>query len=453
MKGSLSSSWLDVFSFTFMQQVKSKAFKIATVVVGAIVFIGIFILLTFSMKKVEEDKVFIGLDNIKDVFILDKTNEFSSINSFIDGYSQSNEVHPDLDKISFTMKEPTSQVAEEMSKLSDNTNAILIHISRSEDGILLDALLPEGTYITEDETRQLLENLVPIVEIYRISQSGLSSDQLSVLLTPTINSFVVAGEEEASIGEELIKFLLPMIYSFALYMLLIIYSQSIMNNLLIEKTSKLTEMLLTAVNPRRVITGKILAMAAVAIMQFLLWITCGIFGFIAGDAFLRNQYSDYTNPLLEIIKLVQENSDGMAFSVIAIILSLLALILGFLFYFSFAGVVGASLGKAEDISSGTGIFYLPVMIFGMAAMMSPVLEGNFWGKVMNYFPFSSPFVLAANIINGSMGILEGLFSIGILCISILICFILAGKLYKGLIFFKGEKLTVTNVVKVLRNKN
>jgi len=197
----------------------------------------------------------------------------------------------------------------------------------------------------------------------------------------------------------------------------------------------------------------VISMAAIAIMQFLFWVACGILGFVVGDIVLTSKYSDYTNPILEVIDLVQKNSDGMAFSVIAIILSLLALILGFLFYFSFAGVVGASLGKAEDISSGTGIFYLPVMIFGMAAMMSPVLEGNFWGKVMNYFPFSSPFVLAANIINGSMGILEGLISIGILCISILICFILAGKLYKGLIFFKGEKLTVTNVVKVLRNKN
>ena len=453
MEGSSITSWMDVFSFTFMQQLKSKAFKIASILIGAIIFVGIFLLLTISMKRLEEDKAFTGIDNIGEVFILDETKDFSEINNLIDSYSKSAEAHPDFEKIKFTSKDSTNSITEVMNQLSNLTNALLINIKRNDDGILLNALVPENTAITDREIEILFENLLPIFEMYKISQSGLSEEQLTILLTPTISSYLVAGEEETSIGEELVKYLLPMIYSFALYILLIVYSQSIMNSLLIEKTSKLTEMLLTCIRPRMVITGKILAMAAIAIMQFLFWVACGILGFVVGDIVLTSKYSDYTNPILEVIDLVQKNSDGMAFSILAIIFSLLALVLGFLFYFSFAGVVGASLGKAEDISSGTGIFYLPVIIFGMAAMMAPALDGTFWAKFMNFFPFSSPFVLAANIINGRLGILAGIISMGILFISTIICFMLAGKLYKGLIFFKGEKLTIGNVVKAIKEVN
>ena len=33
-----ASSWIDIFRFTFMQQLKSKSFKIATLLIGAITF-------------------------------------------------------------------------------------------------------------------------------------------------------------------------------------------------------------------------------------------------------------------------------------------------------------------------------------------------------------------------------------------------------------------------------
>ena len=80
------------------------------------------------------------------------------------------------------------------------------------------------------------------------------------------------------------------------------------------------------------------------------------------------------------------------------------------------------------------------------AIMVPTFVEGFWLKILNYFPFTSAFILPANILIGHISIRGGLISIAILLISIVIAFILSGKLYKGLIFFKGEKLSFKNIV-------
>ncbi len=455
------SNWKEVFSFTFMQQIKSKSFKITTGIIGIIIFLAVFLALTISDKKTEEERDILGIENINQVYILDETERFEDFNSYIELFVQSYEINPELggvslEGISFVQVSKDTEISQVMSDLENVNDGLLVNIKRDysieveEEAINVKALLPQQTEITNREAEMLLESMLPIFEMYRMGISGISQEQLAIILKPTVTSVVDVGEEEDSFGEEVIKLMVPMFYSLILYMFLIVYASQIMNTMLIEKTSKLTEMLLTSVNPKSVITGKTLALSLAAILQFLAWIICGFLGFVVGDIFLNSQYPDYSNPVLEVIELVRDNSGGFAFSPIAIILSILALCLGILFYFSFAGVAGATLGKAEDISAGTGLYYLPVVIFGLAAAMIPMLDDSLIVKMMDFFPFTSPFILPTGIINGDINTLSGIISIAILILSTIICFILAGKLYKGLIFFKGEKLTFANVIHAIK---
>lgn len=445
-----NSGWKDVFLFTIMQQIKSKAFKIATIIVGAIILIGVLLILLLNGIKYEEDKVLVNIENISEVYILDETKDFSQVNTFIDSFGELGEVHPDFNNINFTQIEEDTTLADAMEEVSREEGGLLVNVSRDEDGIILKALLAEETNISFEESELVLEELIPIFEMYKIGQSELSGEQLAVIIKPIFTTIVEIGETESSEGEQIIKLLVPMLFSFAIYLLLIVYAQSIMNSLMIEKTSKLTEMLLTAVQPQKIITGKILALSLVAILQFLSWLICGIIGFIIGNIYLNTRYPDYINPVIEAMEFVQNNTSPAAFSALAIILSILALCLGFLFYFSYAGIIGASLSKAEDISSGTGIFYIPVIACGLITMLAPMIVDGFWRNFINYFPFTAPFILPANILNGNVTIIQAIISIAILIISSIICFMIAGKLYKGLIFFKGEKIKFNNIVQVIR---
>src|SRR5690554_536166 len=234
MENSKISGWKDVFAFTFMQQIKSKAFKIATIIVGAIILIGVILILVFNGIKDEEDKVLANIENISDVYILDDTKDFSQISLFIDSFDELGQINPDFENIKFTQIEEETTLSSAIEEVSREEGGLLVKVSRDEEGIILKALLPEQTNISFEESELVLGALVPIFEMYKMGQSGLSGEQLAVITKPTLTSIIEIGETETSEGEQIVKFFVPMAFSFAMYLLLIVYAQSIMNSLMIE---------------------------------------------------------------------------------------------------------------------------------------------------------------------------------------------------------------------------
>ena len=441
------SGWRDVFSFTFKQQVKGKSFKLATVLIGAVFFLALLLLMLISGKLSQDQEEIVEESNISHVYILDELGLLDDINRYL-------EADPDrkksFGKINFTYLENQMSVEDAMNQIGDKETHLLIQTKRQTQGILLEALLPDNTAISTTEGEGLLNNLIPLMEMNKIEQAGLSQEELIIISRPAMVTISTVGEKAASFGEEMIKYLVPMFFSFILYIMLLLYGQIIMKSLMIEKTSKLMEMLLTTLDPKAIITGKILAMSIVAVLQFLFWILSGVGGFIVGNELLKSKYPGYENPVSSLLELVKANTGGMAFSIQGIILSLIALYLGFLLYSVYAGVIGSSLSKAEDLSSGVAFFQLPVIFCGMAAMLLPTMSEGFWPNFINYFPFTSPFLLPANILNGNMNLLPSIISLLILIGFIALLSLLSGKLYKGLIFYKGDKLKLKNIILTIK---
>jgi ABC-type Na+ efflux pump permease subunit len=152
------------------------------------------------------------------------------------------------------------------------------------------------------------------------------------------------------------------------------------------------------------------------------------------------------------LELIKENTKASAFSVPAISLALLAMCLGFLFYCVLAGMVGAVLYKAEDVSNGMAIFQLPVMASFFMAYFIPLQTKGSIVSFIRYFPFTAPFSVPADLVIGNMGIAQGGISLVILSITTLLLIMLTGKLYKGLILFNGNKLSAKNIIQLLKMK-
>jgi ABC-2 type transport system permease protein len=74
-----------------------------------------------------------------------------------------------------------------------------------------------------------------------------------------------------------------------MYMFIFIYGAQIMQGIIEEKTSKVVEVIVSSVKPFQLMMGKILGLASVGLLQFLIWIilmstlTFGVLGFFGID--------------------------------------------------------------------------------------------------------------------------------------------------------------------------
>ena len=337
MNKSLFSGWRDVFSFTFKQGINAKNFKAATIGLALLLLVGgmsISVIMAFLQKKNATE-----LSPIEMVHVID---ESGLQGLYLDGFLESNKEH--YPNLSFEVTEKSVQEVsnaiqqENLNKESENSATqgskdVILHVGEEEKGYLLTLYLPEASMITEDEANDFLEDVIMVMEQSKLFSSGIPMEKLVFAMGSISTTMLDAGEEEKSVGEELVAMLLPMLCIFFIYMMNLVYGQSIGNIVSVEKTSKLMEMMLTLTRPYGLIFGKIFAMTTIAILQMFLWIGSLVAGFLLGDVVAKSViYPKFYNLLLEVFRMMGGQEGSTAFTVGAFGLALFTICISFLFY-------------------------------------------------------------------------------------------------------------------------
>jgi ABC-type Na+ efflux pump permease subunit len=332
---------------------------------------------------------------------------------------------------------------------SYSNKAVVLHITKEKSKYAMEIAIPNQSEVKKEEAKSLLNKLVLCFENSKLMQVGLNQEQLKVVAKPINSTISDAGEPDKSIGEYIVELIAPMLLSFILYFMIYLYGGKTCSAIVTEKTSKLIEQLLTSVHPASLIMGKVLATTCVALFQFFIWIVSGVLGYVIGDKIALSMYPGYENPLFQIFNLIKENTTQGVFTIQAIILAAIVLCIGFFFYSVLAGIVGSVLGKPEQVAVGIQIFALLVMIGWLPAYIAPITENPVLINIVRLLPFTSPFTVPADLIIGSMSIAMGCVTLLLQIITSIICVIVAGRLYIGLLLYNGSKLTLTKIWTIL----
>lgn len=182
----------------------------------------------------------------------------------------------------------------------------------------------------------------------RIQQSGLSSTQLTEILTPIpfetqAEGLRAATQEQQTQNMTLVYFLL-----FMLYFSLIVYGTYVANGVVEEKSSRVMEMMVASVRPMTLMASKIIGIGAVGLTQYFLWIGTGL-GLLAlkgkGIALVPGMSLQINT--IEPLYLVYF---GVFF------------ILGFLLYAAMYAGIGATVSRTEDLQQAVGPMTFLVII-------------------------------------------------------------------------------------------
>jgi ABC-2 type transport system permease protein len=185
-----------------------------------------------------------------------------------------------------------------------------------------------------------------------------------------------------------------------------------------EKENRSMEMVLTYVDPKTLITGKLFAIGLIGLTQILFYIASGL---LIGFAAVRFGW-------LELPFSIDLGS--LVFDPVAIITGLVVLLLGFLLYAAVMSGVAAMMPSVKEANSLSSMFYLlalaPLWLIPaiMAAPESAVV------KLLTFFPLSSPTTILFRNTVGSIQGAELLGAILLLAISTLASFVLAARLFR-----------------------
>lgn len=269
------------------------------------------------------------------------------------------------------------------------------------------------------------------------------------------------GQESTSSAT--VASVIGMVFTFIIYMFIMMYGAMVMQGVMEEKTNRIIEIMISSVRPFDLMMGKIIGIGFVGLTQVFLWgiittilVSVGGFMFSSGVDVASLQAgpqmgmmdanalaSSSGNEIMGIINSINTAEIGISF--------IIYFIGGYMLYASIFAAIGSAVDSQED----TQQFMAPVMIFmvfalyaGIYSMENPDGPLAFWCSMI---PFTSPIVMMVRI-PFEIPLWEKLLSISLLYVSAIGIVWLSAKIYRVGILMYGKKPSIKEMVKWIKYK-
>lgn len=436
MKKSSVSGWRDVFSFTLIQTLKSKAFIVSYVILLALVMVSMPIINMISSNGMDPNEP----SPVKKVYI-NNTTALGDID-FTD--AKKNET------ISHIVFEPIKEDYDVVSNRIENSEneSVILTITENEGIFSLDFVKASKGPVKDSSIYSLESALTPQFELFRIKALGITDEQLTMLESDieTIVNVVDEGgtpiiKEDTSISNTEYWFIYGIL--FVVLMVNVMASTQVATSIVTEKSTRVVEYLLMSVRPLALMVGKILAMLSAVLLQM---ISMMVILFLSNKVSAAIFSSNGTNALQQFIP--ANIFDNL--NIVNIILCIILIILGLILYATLAGVAGATISKIEELNEGLTLFTITNLVgayVGMGAA-STLMGSGMNGFVMFafLFPLSSPFLLPGAILVGKVSLPIVASSILVQIISICLLLKFVAKIYETLILHNGNKIKLKELI-------
>jgi ABC-2 type transport system permease protein len=225
--------------------------------------------------------------------------------------------------------------------------------------------------------------------------------------------------------------ILAMLFSVLIYSSLIFSGGMTFNSVLEEKSSKVVEVLLSSVNSRELMTGKIIGCTITVFAQMVIW----LFPIII---------------LVSTTWIILPKSLSIDISYGHLIYFLINFLLACLIFQGLYATVGAIFDNPQEAQSGIFPIIMLIMIPFFLSFTMMANPNNNLAVVSSYIPFATIFVMPLRFTIVDIPIWKLILSQLINVATLMLIFPLAGKIYRVGILRTGTKPTLREVFRWLR---
>ncbi len=295
----------------------------------------------------------------------------------------------------------------------------------------------------------------------RLTSAGIDAARVAALTgVPLEVRAEKVGDRGREKGSGIGNVLFGQVVALLLYMMIVLYGQTILRGVLDEKTTRVAEVVVSSVSTDTLLAGKILGVGLVAITQVVAWVAVSV------------SLSLYGAPLLER-KLgvgamaaggagAAARGSGPALSAGAIVdalptistptlVALLAFfVLGFILYASLFAAVGAMVSSQEDVQQAS----MPVMLLLVSSIvfMTPIMTnpGSGLARTMSLLPFSAPILMPLRMTLISVPWYEVALSLGGVAAACLAAIWVSARIYRVGLLMYGKRPSFAELARWVR---
>jgi ABC-2 type transport system permease protein len=276
-----------------------------------------------------------------------------------------------------------------------------------------------------------------VVVTRRGAQLGVAPDKLEKLFQLVeFKAEQTNGAAAAAGGKE--SFLVGYAVAYILFLVIAVYAVAVMRSVVQEKTSRVMELMIAAIKPRSLMTGKILGVGAAGLIQVALWLAIGA---------VTLAYRD------EVLGLFGVPPGGealppLAFGEVAVAIAFF--VLGYFFYASMYAAVGAMVSTEQD----TQQVQMPITILMLIGMVSvTAISGaprGLTAEILTTVPLWSALLMPMRYVLGGATLGEVVLSAAILLVSTVVVARAAARIYRVGVLMYGKRPSVTELWRWLR---
>lgn len=240
------------------------------------------------------------------------------------------------------------------------------------------------------------------------------------------------GQISPEQGGVLGVFLLPYVFSFLFWMVILMCSFTLLEGLGEEKENRIMEILLSSISTRQLLLGKVIGLGAAGLLQIIFWFVSARF----------------------IVGLASDTIGGM-FSTLEVPVRLIAFgivyfILGYLLFGTLFATIGAVVTTYRE-GQQLAFFIIPLGIIPL--MLTPFFAENPSHPIayfLTFFPISAPVTSMIRLGVGNISSWQLALNITLLSISVVGLLFIGAKVFRTFLLMYGKKPSLKEVIRSLR---
>lgn len=396
------------FAFHFKEQVRSKGFRITSIVMSVLI-LGFF---AYNHFVSNEDEVKISVINNSSYDV----NE-EALGKMINGLQYKT---VDAEKLKSEQGKIKDQDLDHLIVIDEKDSLPVISYSYHR--------YPDPNVIYAFSTILQPQYLQKVATEHSISQEAVGD----LFTTIPVEKNMLA-ENNGSLG-------IVYVFIFLMYTFIIMFGQGIAMSITGEKSTRVMEVMITKIKPVYMLFAKVLSNLAAGLIQVSIFFLAGYLAYLIGW-----------------INTDQFSIAGFSFDLSQIDFPLILIFMfffacGYLVYALCYAALGSVISRTEDLGSVMGPVIMLVMgalMVGIKTMMDPT-----GGLVTfaTYFPFFSPIVAFSKYVMGELSTMELVGSGAVLVASIMLIAYLASRIYVKGVMVYGEKFKWSQLGEMMKKE-